>query len=323
MTKLKQKYGLLIIGITLGILYGLASRMVMGANANLTTLSFMFLIPSILGIIPLMFADHQKLKSYRNIIFIPWLTVAAFFVVTLIFGIEDFLCLLVMAAPYFVFATLSALIFRFFQINKKKKKGKLLTLVLLPFLLAPIEGYFKGPTDTFSVKSEVLITAKPEIIWDNIVEVKTIDENEYHPGLFNLVGIPRPINASVDKKEVGGKRIGNFEGGLKFLETITEYEENKKVSFNIKIDSNSVRQKVFDQHVLKGNYFSFVDASYQLKEIKDGEVKLTLTSRYQLSSNINFYAELWGEAMLKDFQDRLLEVIQSRCEVVANANYGK
>ena len=122
MTKLKQKYGLLIIGITLGILYGLASRMVMGANANLTTLSFMFLIPSILGIIPLMFADHQKLKSYRNIIFIPWLTVAAFFVVTLIFGIEDFLCLLVMAAPYFVFATLSALIFRFFQINKKKKK---------------------------------------------------------------------------------------------------------------------------------------------------------------------------------------------------------
>lgn len=314
MTRLKQKYGLLIIGIALGIAYGVVTRLVFGQKATLASVTYLFIIPTILGIIPLMFADNDKLKSYRNIIFVPWLTVATFFLTMLLFGIEDFICLLVLAAPFFILGTIGALIYRLVQINKKKHKEKLLTLVLLPFLFAPIEEYIKSPSDTFSIKSEVIINASPEKIWNNIVEVKTIDQKEYNSGFFNSIGIPRPINATVDKKEIGGQRIGNFEGGLKFIETINEYEKNRKVSFDIKIDPTTVRPKVFDQHVLNGNYFTFVDATYELTELKNGQVKLTLSSSYQLTSTINFYGEFWGNIILADFQDRLLNVIENRCE---------
>ena len=231
-----------------------------------------------------------------------------------LFGIEDFICLLVLAAPFFILGTIGALIYRIVQINRQKSKGKLLTLVLLPFLLAPIEDYIKSPSDKYIVKSEVIIDATPEKIWNNIVEVQTIDPKEYNSGFFNLIGIPRPISAIVDKKELGGQRIGNFEGGLKFIETITEYEMNKKVSFDIKIDPSTVRQKVFDQHVLNGNYFTFVDATYELTELKNRQVKLTLFSSYQLTSTINFYGKFWGDIILTDFQDRLLNVIENRCD---------
>ena len=261
MTRLKQKYGLLIIGIALGIAYGLVTRLIFGHKATLASVTYLFIIPTILGIIPLMFADNEKLKSYRNIIFIPWLTIATFFLTMFLFGIEDFLCLLVLAAPFFILGTVGALIYRLVQINRQKSKGKLLSLVLLPFLFAPIEEYIKTPSDTFVVKSEVIINATPQLIWDNIVEVEKIKEDEYNSGFFNSLGIPRPISATVDKKELGGERIGNFEGGLKFIETITEYEKNKKVSFDIKINPTTVREKVFDQHVLNGNYFTFVDAT--------------------------------------------------------------
>lgn len=231
-----------------------------------------------------------------------------------LFGIEDFICLLVLAAPFFILGTIGALIYRIVQINRQKSKGKLLTLVLLPFLFAPIEEYIKSPSDIYNVKSEVIIDATPEKIWNNIVEVQTIDLKEYNSGFFNSIGIPRPISATVDKKEIGGQRIGNFEGGLMFIETITEYEENKKASFDIKIDPSTVRQKVFDQHVLNGNYFNFVDATYELTELKNGQVKLTLSSSYQLTSTINFYGKFWGDIILIDFQDRLLNVIENRCE---------
>lgn len=137
---------------------------------------------------------------------------------------------------------------------------------------------------------------------------------EYNSGFFNSIGIPRPIRATVDHKALGGRRIGNFEGGLMFIETITEYDENKKVSFNIKIDPSTVRQKVFDQHVLNGNYFNFVKATYELTELKNGQVKLSLSSSYQLTSTINFYGKFWGDIILTDFQDRLLNVIESRCQ---------
>jgi hypothetical protein len=180
--------------------------------------------------------------------------------------------------------------------------------------LAPIEEYIKSPSDTFNVKSEVIINATPQLIWDNIVEVETINQGEYNSSFFNSIGIPRPLSATVDKKELGGQRIGNFEGGLKFIETITEYEVNKKISFDIKIDPTTVRQKVFDQHVLNGNYFTFVDATYTLTELKNEQVKLTLSSSYQLTSTINFYGKFWGDIILTDFQDRLLNVIETRCE---------
>lgn len=314
MKRLKQQYGLLIIGIILGIAYGLATRLVFGQNATLASVTYLFIIPTILGIIPLMFADNDKLKSYKNIIFIPWLTVLTFFLTLFLFGIEDFICLLVLATPFFILGIIGALIYRIIQINKQRNKGKLLTLVLLPFLFAPIEAYIKSPSNTYLVKSEAIIEATPEKVWNNIVEVRTIEPKEYNSGFFNLIGIPRPISATVNKKELGGRRIGNFEGGLMFVETITAYEENKKVSFDIKIDPSTIRQKVFDQHVLNGNYFTFVDATYELNRLSNGQVKLTLSSSYQLTSTINFYGKFWGNIILSDFQDRLLNVIKNRCD---------
>lgn len=314
MERLKQKYTLLIIGIAIGVAYGLITRFVFGQKATLASVTYLFVIPTILGIIPLIFADNDKIKSYRNIIFIPWLTVTTFFFTMFLFGIEDFICLFILAAPYFILGTIGGLIFRILQINKLKSKGKLLSLIFLPFLFAPVEDNIKRPSETYNIKSEVIISAKPETIWNNIVEVKTITEQEYNSGFFNSVGIPRPISATVDKREIGGQRIGNFEGGLKFIETITEYQQNKKVSFDIAIDPNTVRQKVFDQHVLNGNYFTFVDATYELTELNSGQVKLTLTSSYQLTSTINFYGKFWGNIILSDFQDRLLNVIETRCE---------
>lgn len=314
MARIKQKYGLLIIGIVTGIAYGLITRLVFGEKATLASITYLFIIPAILGIIPLMFADNDQLKSYKNIIFIPWITVATFFFMMILSGIEEIICLLMLAAPFFILATLGAFIYSITQINKRKKSGKLFTLVLIPFLLAPIESQIKTPSSVFSVQSEVIISAEPETVWNNIVEVNTIERNEYNAGFFNKIGIPRPVSATVDRKEIGGQRIGYFEGGLKFIETITKFEANKTVSFSIKVDPQSVGPRVFDQHVLNGNYFTFVDATYELEPLANGIVKLKLSSDYQLTSTVNFYGKFWGDIVLKDFQDRLLEVIEKRCE---------
>ena len=314
MTNLKQKYGLPITGIVIGIAYGLLARLVFGQNATLASVTYLFIIPTILGMVPLMFADNDKLKSYRNLIFIPWLTVGSCFFALFLFGIEDIICLLILAVPFFILATIGAFIYRIIQINRQKNKGKLLVLALLPFVLAPIENHINSPSKIHQIKSEVLISASPEKIWDHIVEVNPIDEKEYNAGFFNAVGIPRPISATVDQKDKGGNRIGNFEGGLKFLETITRYQPNEIVSFDIRIDPKTVRPKIFDQHVLKGNYFTFVDATYELDSINNEQVKLTLSSSYQLTSTINFYGKFWGDLILSDFQERLLKVIEKRCE---------
>jgi len=261
-----------------------------------------------------MFADNEQLKSYKNIIFIPWLTVATFFLTMFLIGLEEFICLLILAGPFFTLGTIGAFIYRLIQINKQKSKGKFLSLLIIPFLLSPVEELVKSPSSTFQIESEVVISSTAETIWDNIVEVSTIQGTEYTPGLFNKIGIPRPLNATVDEKRVGGHRVGNFEGGLRFIETITRYEANRVVSFDIKVDPKSVRPNVFDQHVLNGNYFTFVNATYEITPLPNGQVNLKLSSSYQLTSKINLYGKFWGDIILKDFQDRLLKVIEKRSE---------
>jgi len=227
-------------------------------------------------------------------------------------GLEEFICLLILAGPFFILGTIGSLIYRLVQINKQKNKGKLLTLLIVPFLFSPIEESIKSPSLIFEIESEVVISSTLETIWNNIVEVNTIREIEYTPGFFNKIGIPRPLSATVDEKRIGGQRIGNFEGGLRFVETITKYEPNKVVSFDIKVDPKSVRPNVFDQHVLNGNYFTFVNATYEMTSLPNGQVNLKLSSRYQLTSKINFYGKFWGDIILNDFQDRLLKVIETR-----------
>lgn len=167
-------------------------------------------------------------------------------------------------------------------------------------------GYFK--------RNKVVIDASKEVIWSNITQVDEIGENEYNSGVFQYLGIPRPIKATVSYNGQGAERIGYFSGGLKFVEVIEGFEPLKKAEFSIKLDEGSLRKVAFDHHVLNGNYFHFNTAIYQIEERK-GHLKLSLNSNYFLKSKLNFYGAFWGNWILADFQARLLDVIKNRCEL--------
>lgn len=312
--QLTEKYKLLLLGLLIGVAYGLITRLIFGKQATLVSLTYLFLVPAVLGIIPLVFADDEQIKSYRAIIFIPWLTVASFFLTMYLIGIESFICLLVLGGPFFILGTVGALIYRLVRIHKDKKRNTLLTIIVIPFLFSPIEEFITSPSQIYTVTSEVTIISTPDFVWSNIIRVRNIKDNEYKSGYFNYLGVPRPIEAKLSEEKLGALRIGNFEGGLTFIEYITDWQPNKKVSFDISVDPKTIGNKVFDQHVLKGNYFNFVDATYELEQINDKQIKLRLVSGYRLTSKLNFYNKFWGDLLLQDFQDRLLAVIKLRCD---------
>ena len=308
-----EKYLLLLLGVLIGVAYGLFTRIVFGQRATLVSLSFLFLVPTVLGIIPLVFANDAQIRSYRYIIFIPWLTVVAFFLTMLAVGIESSICLLIIGAPFFILGTVGALTFMLIRIHIKKK-NTLLTLIIIPFLFSPIEEAINTPSQVYTVASEVTINSTPDRVWNNIIRVPEIKDSEYNPGFFNYLGVPRPIEAELSDEHTGAQRIGHFQDGLTFIEHITDWQPNKKVSFDIVVDPQTIRPAVFDQHVLKGDYFKFIEASYELEQTGDNQIKLRLVSNYRLTSKVNFYNKFWGDLLLKDFQDRLLAVIKFRCD---------
>lgn len=318
MAKFASKYYLLIFGILLGIAYGLVTRLVWGEQMALASLTYLFLIPAVLGVIPFIFANEAQVRSYLYIIFIPWLTVMAFFLTMWMLGIESLICLIILGAPFFVLGTVGALIFRLILLHDRAKKNRMpaFAFMLLPVLVAPIEHAVSSPSEVYSVTSEVVINARPDDVWNNIVRVPEITESEYHRGTFNYLGIPRPIEAELMDERPGALRKGHFEGGLTFIEHIIDWQPHRKVTFDIVVDPDTIADRVFDQHVLKGNYFNFVEAGYEIEPIGESQVRLQLTSRYRLTSKVNFYGKFWGDLFLADFQDRLLDVIKRRSDRV-------
>ena len=262
----------------------------------------------------MLFASNDQLhsKSYRA--FTPLFTTLLFFIFCFITRIEDLLCILIIALPFILGATLGGLVFGALILRYREHKGLVYSVLLIPFLAGAIEEQFKIPSGIYEVKNTVIINSKADNIWNNVIRVKEIKESEYSKGIFNYAGIPRPLSAELDKDGTGANRIGHFEGGLTFRENVNEWELNKKVSFNIQMVPSTIRQTVFDQHVLKGRHFKFVGASYELTRINDSKILLTLSSSYQLDTRINYYASIWGNFLLSDFQQRLLEVIKERCE---------
>lgn len=321
MTKkeLFSKYG----GAVLGGVYGLFLRFIFGFadisedvfGFNLFSVTFIWVVPVIIGVVPLIFASDKQLERIKYSILLPALTVLIFFSFALLTRIEDLICLIIMMIPFIFGAMVGGFLFSKIVKYIRNKKGIVYSLLLLPFLSTIIENKFEMPRNTYTAKSVIVINSTEDKVWENIVRVKEIEETEYQKGFFNYVGIPKPLYAELDKDTVGATRVGHFEGGLTFVEKVTKWNRNKEVAFDINVVPASIRETVFDQHVLKGNHFKFINANYQLDKLDNGKIKLTLSSSYELHTNINGYSSFWGHLLLTDFQDRLLAVIKRRAEL--------
>jgi hypothetical protein len=310
-----SKYG----GVLIGSLYGLAMRILFGdlldyGWTNLFTITFVWILPVIIGIIPLLFATQEQLASASYRLTRPVLTVFLFFLFCFWSGREDIICIVIISIPYVIGAMVAGYAFAKGIQYYRKKKGIFYSIFLLPLLTGLLEDQLPTPAKTYEIRTPIVVNAPAATLWENVIRVKEIAPAEYSKGFFNYAGIPRPLFAELDKDTLGATRIGHFEGGLIFKETVTEWQRNQMVSFDIQVIPGSIRNTIFDQHILKGKHFKFLNASYILTPINDKQTELSLVCTYQLTTRINGYGAFWGNQLLTDFQERLLAVIKKRCE---------
>jgi hypothetical protein len=317
MVTVPPRQRLLWTGVAIGVAYGVLTRLAFGAAGTLASVTFLFITPAVLGAIPLLIANDETLRAYRSLIFLPWIVMAGLFLVFAALRIEGLMCLMILAAPFALVSLLAAFVVRAVRLRRKARRGVLPALVLGPFLLSPIEASVRSPSAVHETVSSVTVRAPAPTIWEQLIRVPEIPDSAYAAGAFNRMGIPRPVEARLFGEGPGARREGRFAGGLRLDERIVDWVPHRRVSFSILVDTSTIRPVVFDRHVLTGGYFEFVDAAYEIEPLGDGTHALRLISRYRLTSKLNFYGRLWGDAILRDFQSRLLAVLAARSEVAA------
>lgn len=312
-------------GLFYGIAYGLASRAIFaledfrGDNPifptfGLMTMSFMFIVPFVVGLITAY--HHDTITSSRKIAMItmPVFAIIGLIGISVLSGQEGIICAL-MALPVFLFMVLIGGLIGVRIFKRNRNKLYVSVFALLPFLLAPLENQLDLTDKIFAEHTTIEINANSQNVWNNITRVKNISEEENNHSLFQFMGFPRPIEAELDTIAVGGIRKAIFARGLFFTETVTKVEPFKILAFDIKADPNSIPPKALDEHVLVGGkYFDVLEGKYEIEQVNDNKIILHLTSQFRLSTRFNFYSGLWSKLIMKDIQENILDIIKRRSE---------
>ena len=304
----------LIGGASFGLLYGITARLVAGHRDwmpffSVMSIAFLWAVPMALGFLTV--RQHPS-PSWPYRLFAPWLPTAAMLAFCWVVGWEGAICIAMALPILLVMSTLGGILGGW---SLLRGKNVTIATALLPLVIAPLEQGIPARDQVHRLETTISVHASPAAVWAQVVEVPTIRAEETHPALFTRLGIPRPLNATLDHHGVGGRRYARFERGVLFIETITHWDVERRLRFTIAAQTDSIPPATLDRHVtIGGPYFDVLTGEYTLEPRPDGTVLLHLASELRISTRFNLYAQPWVDAIMRSIQVNILEVVRARAE---------
>jgi hypothetical protein len=314
-----------LLGILAGAGYALLARWIFDGRRvpwleptfAALSIAFLFLVPVGLGAVTVYFGSQHARRSWLFWAAMPWVSCLLLTGALAVLAWEGLICI-VMAAPIFLgMGTLGGIAAGVLLDRRRGRAAPPVVtgLAILPLAVFPLEQRLPPPDQERTVITSVVIDAGPEAVWRQIVRVPEIGARELPDSFYHRIGIPRPREATLDRDGVGGLREATFRGGLRFHETITEWEPERTLGFTIRVAPESVSAAILDPHVAVGSaHFDVLYGRFRIEPLSEGRVRLDLLSRHRISTLFNGYAGLWTDAVMRDVQAGISDVVKRRSE---------
>lgn len=311
-----------LIATGIPIVYAIVVRLLFGLELStwndffaVMSMTFLFLLPTIIGALTVYLSSQEKVQSIAYRIFAPWGTIFLFLLITLVLSIEGWACWLMILPVFLVTASIGGMFGGYLKNQKKNDRLNISILILLPFLIAPIESLVETIPGTYKAYTYIDINAPAEKIWDNVTRVGEIPKEHDRGYLTRILGFPRPVKAELNFEGVGAYREAIFTKGLVFHETVTEYKDNEKMVFTIKAYPHEIPSTTLDEHItIGGDYFDVLNGTYELEKLPNGQHRLHLYSYFKMNTTFDFYAGWWAKWIMKDIQNNILQIEKKRSE---------
>lgn len=310
------------LGIVLGALYGLGFRLLWELEAlqslgSLVTLSFMFLVPFVIGFIRIYCQCRVTPSlSYTKMITLAWQPIFVFLLVSVVTLLEGSICVAMALPAFMLCASLGGLAAGLcVRLMHRKKHGALFSIVVLPVIVAPLELHFLTSSATYVIEDSIDINAPATAVWRQLATVSTIESNELPTTFASLIGVPKPIAADMSGQGVGAVRTSHWQKQVQFNEVITSWVENQQMTYRFDIDPERIPDNALDKHVkLGGKYFAPLDGGYFIEVLDSKRSRLTLRTRVEDNTHFGLYSRLWGEVIFHDFHTSLLQLMKTRAQ---------
>lgn len=178
--------------ILIPIFFAIILRVLFGATIfndiySVMSWTFFLLVPAGIGALFIYFSpiNYVDRLSYR--IIAPWLPITFVIIITIAIGLEGWACWLMISPLFYLFASIGGTIAGYYKIKSSKNKENLnLSIILiLPFIVGPIENSIPRSTKIYTTYTSIVINADANTIWNNVTSVKEIKPKEDHSKLIN------------------------------------------------------------------------------------------------------------------------------------------
>ena len=316
-----RKFKLLALGALVGFAYGFGLRLLASLHVtgwDVMSIGFLAFMPLIMGCLTVYFVEIRRHQPFWMWLLLPWVPLAGALGAALLVTLEGFICVVMFLPLALMLSSFGGVLGGFAgrALRARRRRGFTMACVaVLPFITAGWERPVFHQLESRRVENVIDIQAAPEVVWRNIERVPAIGKDELPKTWAGRIGFPDPIEATLSHEGVGGVRNASFEHGLSFIETIDVWEPQQRLAFTIAANTDKIPPTTLDEHVrVGGEYFDVLRGEYRLEPLSDGMTRLHLSSQQRLSTDFNWYAHLWTDAVMSDLQWRILQVIKQRCE---------
>lgn len=301
-------------GITMRIAFGMKHPELLASLASVMAAAFVIGVPIGIGAMTVHLAEKTGRRSVVFYITAPWGTTALATLGTAVGTLEGSICI-ALALPILLFnSSVGGLVYGLLCRKFIFPKATIHGVLVLPLALLLVEPYLPVPQEYISIKRSTVIGSTPESIWAEIINPQNIQVAEFSQGLAYKIGVPHPLDATLDKEEVGGIRKVRWDRGVHFLEEITAIEKNHHIGWRYHFSHDSFPPGSMDDHVqVGGRYFDLHHTSYTLTPMAQNTA-LEIVITYRVSTSFNWYAEPIVSLLMRDTADTLLEFYKHRAE---------
>ncbi|MBH2001753.1 MAG: hypothetical protein I8H98_05735 [Moraxellaceae bacterium] len=277
--------------------------------------SFVLGIPIVLGgLVEYVCIIEQPKSNFFNGLVVQPIVLAVILVFAVIILREGTICLIIIAPLVFIALLIGALLMRFICQYFWKPSPKIYSLAILPLLLWLILPDLIQ-TQYGKTQRSVVIHAPAEQVFYAIQNIGNIQPEEVKSSPIFWMGFPKPVFGMTEQRKDETIRTIQWERGIKFEEIVQAKHPPYLLSWTYKFDKNSFPKGSVDDHIeMGGKYFDLLKTDYQLEKIDERSTKLILTIDYRLSTEYNWYSQLWSNYILGEFSDVVMNIHKQRLE---------
>ncbi len=267
---------------------------------NVFVFSDFVIVPLLMGFVCAYFWRDLKLTGVKYGLYSLCNSVVAVVFSTLFLG-EGYICLIIVFPLLLGFniigTVIGAAVF-------KRKSNTLNTSVIGLLLLTCVFNALTSPHSYENkVSDTMVINAPPSVVWKYVVAYDYNNEKDKY-WLFKI-GLPSPVQSTVEGYYKGANRKYVFSNGYIFDEKISVYEPCKDLTFDI---THQPKDPEIMEHMdlLKGQFL--------LTDNGNGTTTLTGNSWYRLYVFPTWYYDLWASSVVRNVHTRVMEHIKKIAE---------